>query len=557
MDEPIKTLKKRAEYLQGKRKPLMSFMQEMSENFLPLRAQFTRQFYLSEQFADRILTSYPLLVARDLKNTLSAMLRPRDQDWFEIRVDNYDQLDKPGKAWLEWASGVQRRAMYDRTSQFVRATKEGDGDFSVFGNAVLTREIDLGVNSLLYRCWHLKDTVWAEGYNGTIKEVYRDWKPTAHQLCTMFPKTASKKLQTVCDKEPHTEINCLHVVLDGEDYDTIPAQGETKKPKRRTPWASVYMDIDNGTVLQEMGSYSRIYTIPRWETVSGSQYAYSPAAVAGLPDGRLLQAMTLTLLEAGEIAVRPPMVAQKEVIRSDVAIYAGGITWVDAEYDERTGEALRALYTDKGQIPIGMQMLKDAREMLSEAFYLNKLAMPPPDREMTAYETGQRIQEWIRQALPLFEPVEQEYNAPLCEDTFEALLRVGAFGPPDMMPKSLRGQSVQFRFESPLHQATERKKGALLLQAGQLITEAVQLDPTLAFELNGSEALRDALDGIGVPPTWMNDPEVVAQMRAQKQQQDQTTMRTAQINQAAQAGESLGRAAQTLGGGGAGAAGGT
>jgi hypothetical protein len=40
---------------------------------------------------------------------------------------------------------------------------------------------------------------------------------------------------------------------------------------------------------------------------------------------------------------------------------------------------------------------------------------------MTAYEVGQRIQEYIRGALPLFEPMEMEYNGALCERTFEIL----------------------------------------------------------------------------------------------------------------------------------------
>ena len=38
----------------------------MAEQFAPLRAQFTRQFYLSEQFMDIQLTSYPLIVSREL-----------------------------------------------------------------------------------------------------------------------------------------------------------------------------------------------------------------------------------------------------------------------------------------------------------------------------------------------------------------------------------------------------------------------------------------------------------------------------------------------------------
>lgn len=546
MSEPVDTLQRRAEWIRGKRNALLPFWQELAEQFHPLRAQFTRQFYLSEQFMDTQVTSYPLIVARELKNTFSAMLRPRDQDWFEMTIDREERLDRRGRAWLEWATKVQRAAMYDNKAQFARATKEGDGDFATFGNAVITRETDMRELRLLYRSWHLKDTVWAEKYDGSIGEVYRWWNPTGAELVKRFPKTYPKAIDNWVKNEPYHEVRCMHVVIPGEDYDRVANPGEDKALKYRTPWVQLYVDLENNCVLEESPSFSRIYTIPRWETVSGSQWAYSPAAVAGLPDARLLQAMTLTLMEAGENSVRPPLIATQEAIRSDVALYSGGITWVDAEYDERLGEALRPIQLSTGGLPAGIEMLKDAREKLSEAFYLNKLALPAPEHDMTAYETGQRIQEWIRSALPLFEPVESEYNAALCEDTFEALFHQNAFGSYRDIPQSVRGQNVKFRFESPLHQATERKKGALLLQAAQLIGAAVQLDPNVGAELNASDALRDALTGVGVPATWLRDPEEVAQITAAKQEQQNQALRTQQIEHAGNAAQSLGAAVKSF-----------
>lgn len=549
MSEPVDTLVKRSGYLFGKRNALLPFWQEICENFDPMRAQFTRQFYLSEQFADRLMTSYPLIVHRELKNTFSAMLRPRDLDWFEIRTDNYDQLPTSAKAFLQHLTATQRRAMYDRQAMFTRATKEADGDYAGLGNACISRDIDMRKMSLLYRCWHLKDVVWCERYDGTIGEVYRRWRPHAGELVKQFPETVSENVKRAAQKDPHTEIECLHAVIPGEDYDLIERTNERGRVKGRTPWASIYVECDAQGVLEELGSHSRIYTIPRWQTVSGSAFAYSPCAVAGLPDARLLQAMTLTLLEAGEMSVRPPLIATRDAVRSDLALYSGGVTWVDAEYDEKLGEALRPLNIDKSGLPAGKEMLADARNMLVEAFYLNKLSLPPPGREMTAYETGQRIQEWIRQAMPLFEPIESEYSAPLLDDTFEGLLRTGAFGPFAAFPRELRRQSVRFRLESPLHQATERKKGALLLQAGQMLSQAVQLDPACADQMNAVTALRDALDGIGVPAAWMRGEDEAAAISQQKQQQAAATMRTQQVTNAAQAAESLGRASQAMGGG--------
>src|SRR5690606_20971459 len=181
--------------------------------------------------------------------------------------------------------------------------------------------------------------------------------------------------------------------------------------------------------------------------------------VVALADARLLQAMTGILLEAGEKAVSPPMLGVMGALRSDVNILPGGITWVDQEYDSRLGEVLRPLTQDKTGIPLGMDMAQRTQLMLAEAFLLNKITLPPAGENMTAYEVGQRVQEYIRQAMPLFEPMEPEYNGPLCDRTFSLLLGAGVFGSPFDMPEELHGAEIQFTFESPLHDAIEREKG--------------------------------------------------------------------------------------------------
>lgn len=532
-----KELTERGSKLFSKRSGILTLWQEIADNFYPERADFTISRSLGDEFAAHLNSSYPIIVRRELGNAFSAMLRPRSEEWFSISVEREELLDKSGKEWLEWASGVQRRAMYDQLSGFVRATKEGDNDFAAFGQCVISREIDWQSQTLLYRCWHLRDVAWTERYNGQLGEVHRKWKPEVGYLKQRFK---GKTHSTVAScKDTFKEIECRHIVIPTEDYES--SEGK----KFRTPYVSIYLDCENNHVMEEVGSQSRIYSIPRWQTVSGSQYAYSPATIAGLPDARLIQAMTLTLLEAGEMAVRPPMVAVKEAIRSDVQLFAGGITWADAEYDERLGEVLRPITQDKSGLPFGMELSQDTRQMLASCFYLNKLTLPPADREMTAFETGQRIQEYIRTALPLFEPMENEYNGDVCSGTFEDLQRVGAFLGREM-PRSLSRQEVRFKFKSPLHDAIERKKGTRFMEAKGLILEAVALDPSSSAILDVRKSLRDALEGIGTSPGWLRDEEDVEQVAEQQVQQQQAQKMMQQMGGAAAVAEQAGKAKQAL-----------
>lgn len=534
-----KSLRERGDRLFSQKQTLNTLWQDIALQFYPERADFTVTRDLGEEFGSHLMTGFPSLQRSELGDAIGSMLRPMGQPWMHIRADREEREDYEAKAWLERATGIQRRAMYDRKTCFTRATKEGDHDFATFGQAVITTEVYRKNMTLLYRSWHLRDCAWAEDASGQIGEVHRNWKPTVAELCDHFPKTVHQNVRNRLSKEPHERCNVRHIVIGSDCYDG---------KKFRQPWVSMFIDCDNDDILEEVGSWTKKYTIPRWRTLSGSQYAFSPATMAGLPDARLLQAMTLTLLDAGERAANPPMVGVSEAIRGDLNIFPGGFTAVDAEYDERLGEVLRPLTQDKNGIPYNLEMLDRIAGMLKEAFFLNTLNMPPAGGpEMTAYEVGQRVQEYIRQALPLFEPMEDDYNGALCEITFETLMREGAFGAPDTIPQSLRGHDIKFAFESPLHQMIERQKGDKFLETKAMIAQALDIDQSAMLLLDVKPALRDVLGGIGTPTKWLRSPETVAAMEAKQQQDQRAAQMLALAQQGADVANTLGQASQSLG----------
>lgn len=539
-----KALIAQGDHLFGKRDTLVSMWQDVAENFYPERADFTVTRSIGDQFAENLTTSYPVLVRRDLGNSLGTMQRPKAIQWFHMRASREENEDQTAKEWLEWATGVQKRAMYDRASQFTRASKEGDHDIAAFGQAVKTVELNREGNGLLYRCWHLRDTAWAEDAEGQICTVHRKWKPTVATLCQLYgDKVHSKVAEKMVGsgKKPYAEVNCRHIVVPAEECD-----GDYLG-KGRSPFVEITIDIDNKHVMEAVGLNYKKYIIPRWQTVSGSQYSFSPATVCGLPDARLLQAMTRTLLEAGEKYTNPPMVAVEEAIRSDVSIYAGGITWVDSAYDERLGEVLRPLTQDKFGIGYGVDMARDMTTMLREAFFLSKLDLPQSGPEMTAYEVGQRVQEYIRHAAPLFEPLEDEDNAAMCEATFDLLLRHGAFGSVEDMPQSLRGQDIEFRFESPLHEAIERQKGQKFVEAKALLADTLALDPTVGANIDVTTAFRDVLQSIGVPAKWLNSEEEAAEIIAGQEAEAEAAKLLETMGTGAEVAKTMGEAGQTMG----------
>jgi hypothetical protein len=514
VNNDVKQIIAQGDRLFDKRVGLMSLWQEIAENFFPEVAEFTMNRTLGSDFSENLMSSYPVLARRELGDGFGAMLRPGTKDWFKMGAA-YREPDLEGRAWLERATKIQKRAMYDRKSQFTRATKEGDHFYAAFGQCVITVEMRKNLDGLLFRSWHLRDVAWcdnAEGVTDTVHHKMRHF--TVQQLDQMFPGKLAPSLQQKLKDDPYAEHEIRRVVMPSETY-----SGE--RPWR-TKFVSLYVDPANNTVLEEMGQRTHPYVIPRWRTKPGSQYAHSPAAMTALPDARQMQIMTLAIVEASENGVTPPMVANKEVFRSDFPRYAGGVTWADMAYDGKISDHFAMLSPDKSGIPMGMELRADLKDMITQAYYLNKLNLPSYDsKAMTAYEFAQRVQEYIRQVLPLFEPMEAEYNGPLCDRAAELLLAHGAFGPPDQIPQSLGGAELEFTFESPLSEAIEKQKVTVFRDNIALAGEVAALDPAAPMVFSATQAFRAVLEANGSPADWINSEETVQAMQQAHDQQMQ------------------------------------
>jgi hypothetical protein len=165
---------------------------------------------------------------------------------------------------------------------------------------------------------------------------------------------------------------------------------------------------------------------------------------------------------------------------------------------------------------------------------------------MTAYEVGQRVQEFIRNTLPLFEPLEQDYNGQICEQTVELIVR----NSPEVLrsaPKSIQGAKLQFLFESPLREATERVKMGQFLEAQQVLAAAIQLDPALRHIVNGRKATRDVLEAVA-PADWMRTDGEVDEMVANEEAQVAAAQTLQTMQQGADVAATLAKARPSPGG---------
>jgi hypothetical protein len=524
-----------------------SLHQEIALNFYPERADFTTKRNEGEEFADHLFSSYPILAKRELANMLSELLRP--DKFLSIHVDD-EELDNGDeeRAFLEHLTNIQWRAMSDPAAQLVTAEGQTDHDYAAFGNGVLQFGTNVLGDGLLFRNHHLRDNAWSENGENVIDVNHRNWNPSARQLKQHFGKNVSKDVIRACEKDPEKPFHCRHVVLPSRIYDYKSKSG------RQFPYVSLYVERESETVLEETGLTHFPYVISRWQRISGSPYGVSMATMILLPDGRTMQVVMRTIREAGESYVNPPMVAITEAIRGDIALYPGGVTTADIEYDERLGEVLRPVTKDRGGFPIGFEIAAALKDDISRGFFLDKIKLPETGRAMTATEVRRIIQEHIRAAAPLTKPIQQERNYPLCDGVFQLLSEHGVF-PLDQMPESLQGRDIKFKFRSPLDELAEQNEADTYVDImTRIVMPAAQIDPAQIENVDLTEATRDAMRAAGWKAKWFKPKEAVDEKRAQVAQEQEAAQIMQQVAAAGATAQQAGQGIDALANAGAGAA---
>ncbi len=523
----------------GDKRQLNNLDQELALNFYPDRADFTDKRNIGDEFADNLFSSFPVMARREFANMLDEFLFP--DKFFSIHVDD-EEIDEGDaeRAFLEYMTDIQYRAMTDPAANLIIARGQTNHDFATFGNGVLKYGMNIAGDGLLYRNYHLRDCAWSDNAEGATDVLHRNWNPSARQLVHAFGNKVSAEVQRAHEKDREKSFACRHVVLPTRLY------RYRSKGGREFPFVSLYVECESETVLEEAGLNYFCYVVPRWQLVSGSQYGSSMATSILLPDGRTMQVVMRTLREAGEKYVDPSMIAVGDAIRGDIALYPGGVTNVDAEYDERLGEVLRPVTRDRGGMPIGFEIAAALKDDISKGWFLDKIKLPETNYQMTATQVRRIIQEHIRAAGPISKPIQQVYNHPLCDGTFQLLSSGGAF-PFDQMPESLQGRELKFKFRSPLDELIEQNEADTYVDIrDRIFMPAIQLDESLREIADLSEATRDAMRSAGWRASWFKPKEAVEQARQQQALRQQMAEAANEIGMAGEVAEQAGKGVDAI-----------
>lgn len=522
LKERAKEVWRVSEQLFERQRQFLPLWQALAEIFYPERADFTMQQSDAKERFDGIYDGEPQVMRRDLANAIGSMLRPRNREWFFGRAaqEDLNEIDEV-KRWCEEQTRRTRNILYWPQANFTSAMSEGDNDYVCFGNHVLRYTENRNRTGLLFTTAHLRDCAWDVNDEQVVDTLCERSRLSLRQIIQMFGLEAlPKRLRDIHDKEPFLKLWIRRCVAPVE----MEAYGKGQRPPRDMQFSSFYILEEDCWPLGEGWFRVFPYLVRRWMTVSGEVYARSPVTGVALADARTLNVAQASILKSVEWAVDGPKIARDDAIIGEIKLGAGEITYVSSDWDERMGAPLQTLQA--GEPRLGHELVDRKHEFMGKAFMLNLLRRLP-EKEMTAYEAGEWVEQYVQEASPVFEPMEAE-NARLMDGVFERAMFRGAYDPP---PEELQGQELKFEFETPISQALKKVRAQQARQLRASMAEMAQLDPAAIDHVDSDAMFRDEVEGLGVAK-WMRPIQRVMELRQQRaamqqeqqQKQDMTQM---------------------------------
>jgi hypothetical protein len=352
---------------------------------------------------------------------------------------------------------------------------------------------------------------------GRVNQIYREWEWSPVQMVESFGEDAlpEKIRREYRDGKCDTKYSVIHAVY----------------PKTMVYDSKFKKDIISQFVIRQLSEQVKLegfnelpYVTPRWSKLSEEKYGRSPAMNA-LPEIKTLNKMAEVMLQGAQKVVDPPVQLPDDGFVLPIITRPGGINY----YRSGSTDIIKPVFNDT-RIDFGYEVMKERRAKVRESFYVDQLMLNSGGPMMTATEVMQRTEEKMRLLGPMMGRMQNEFLRPLIDRVFNIMARREMF---DIPPEELQGKVVDVKYSSLIAKSQKVSDGQNIMRVVQAIAPFIQLDPAVADNLNGDQALRVLADIYGLPAEVINDVAAVQQKRQQRAKEQQAAMQAAQQSQQA------------------------
>jgi len=445
-----------------------------------------------------------LLASGLYSNTISS-----GQQWFRLRSRD-EKLNDHEEVKAYWDAVSDRSLKALQNSNFSLEVHELHVAFVVFGTGVMFSELTDGAR-LSFQHHSVRNVYLAEGLEGRIDTLYRQFWLTATQAVRKFPKSVSSEVrraasnpQTAQDKYPF-----VHYVGPRESVAT------GAKGARAMPYASLYIERKAETIVSESGFEEFPFAAPRFSKLDGEVYGRSPA-MSALPDLRMVSRASEDWIDAVEMAVVPPVFLPDVEGMERTDLRPGAIN----VYDPTRGGS-PVMYKAGGDTQVGMDFITRKDTAIEQMFMVDLFQMfqaAAGGKNMTATEVAERVGEKIQAIAPVVSRLQSELYQPVIERVVTLLGHAGLLPDP---PAVLRGSQYDVvytsRLDARLSETENRNMLKFLAEAGQAV-QIVSAAPALTALVDIDQIIKRLAQNDNVPATLIRTTREVEKHRKQMAQ---------------------------------------
>ena len=506
---------KRFDRLKSNRSNWDQVWQEVLKYVVPRKAWVTRTRETAGERTDDDLYD---TTARRANQILAAgfhgnMTNPATK-WFNLRLQD-PALNRVAevKSWL--ADSENKVLDVLNSTNFNDQIHETYIDLGSIGTSCLLVEED-PIDIVRFTAVFIEEVVIDEDAHGRVTTVYRKFKMSAKAAYELWKeRSGPKTLELMKDDKWDEKVTFIHCVSPRETRDTFSQRSVDM------PFESLHVEVDSRKTIAEGGFNEFPYMVARFNKVAGDMYGYSPGVIL-LPDIKMVNAMSKTLIKAAQKIVDPPLIMPHDGFLLPLKTVPGGINY---KLSGNAADRIEPLET-KGNIPIGRDMINDYKQAIHNGYFTDLFMLLADRKNMTATEVQERVAEKMVMLGPVVGRLHSEMLDPIINRVFGVLLRRGILLEP---PEALQGRELVVEYVSPLALAQRREAVTSVSSLLQMTGGIAQFIPEVIDKINGDMVIDEAAEIFGVSPEIIRDAEQVANIREgrAKQQQEQRQLELA------------------------------
>lgn len=489
--------------LKSAREPWVSTWQELADYMLPRKRPVVDGSASAHAGDELIFDSTPVNALEMLASALGGLLTNPATRWFEIGMKN--SRTAPGekvRAFMLEARERMSALFNNEDTGFQAHVHELYLDIALMGTGAMYVEAD-STSVVRFSTRPLGEMYVAESARGVVDTVFRRYELTLRQAAQEWGVGLSEEVCSRVDEHPEERIEILHAVFPRSDRDPF-GLGVA-----HFPWASVYLEISTGHVLEQSGYMEMPFLVPRWSKASGDTYGRGPGLTA-LSDVRVLNAMARTALMAAEKMSDPPLMVPDDGFLGPVRSGPGGLSY----YRAGTQDRIEPLPVNS-DLRAAEDMMAQRRDSIRRIF-LNDRITPDEGPGLSATEAVIRQSERLRVLGPVMGRMQTEFLSPLVNRVFRVMLRAGVLPP---LPEGLSADDFEVRHTSPMTRAQRQQEVQGLKQVMEyLMPLAGEGDEVgIMDNFDADRVVRHAAELFGVPADLLRTESEVVRARQERE----------------------------------------